>query len=224
MPMNVRISLVSVLGVVLGLVGETARAQVDVTTGRIAGTIVDADGQPLPGATIAAKNKATGLTLTGLTDARGTYRIVSIPVGTYSVTASLSGFGSRNEPSVVITLGSAPTVDFKLDLVPRSATVAITGEVPAIETTQTVSQTTVDNNAIRSLPNNGRNFTDFVLLAPSAQKDPVHGNIQLGRPARHQHERHARRRRLQRRVLRRFLGRRLRRRPRPAHALAGVRP
>ena len=79
----------------------------------------------------------------------------------------------------MITLGSARTVDFKLDLAPRSAAVTITGEVPAIETTQTVSQTTVDNNAIRSLPNNGRNFTDFVLLAPNAQKDPVHGNIQL---------------------------------------------
>ena len=177
--MNARISIFSVLGVVLGLVGETALAQVDVTTGRIAGTVVDADGQPLPGATIAAKSRTTGLTLTGLADTRGTYRIVSMPVGAYSVTASFSGIASRSETSVVITLGSAPTVDFKLDLVPRSAAVAISGEVPAIETTQTVSQTTVDNNAIRSLPNNGRNFTDFALLAPNAQKDPVKGNIQL---------------------------------------------
>ena len=177
--MKARISVVSVLSVVLGLVGENALAQVDVTTGRIVGTVVDADGQPLPGATIAAKSKATGLTLTGLTDARGTYRIVSMPVGTYSVTASLPGFGSRSEPGVVITLGSAPTVDFKLHLAPRSAAITITDEVRAVETTQTASQTTVDNNAIRSLPINGRNFTDFVLLAPNSQKDPVHGNIQL---------------------------------------------
>ncbi len=177
--MKARISVVSVLSVVLGLIGENSFAQVDVTTGRIAGTVVDADGQPLPGATIAATSKATGLTLTGLTDTRGTYRIVSMPVGTYSVMASLSGFGSQSEPSVVITLGSAPTVDFKLRLAPRSADITITGEVSPIETTQTASQTTIDNNAIRSLPINGRNFTAFVLLAPNAQKDPVHGNIQL---------------------------------------------
>jgi Carboxypeptidase regulatory-like domain/TonB dependent receptor len=177
--MTVRISVVSVLSVVLGLVGRSALAQVDVTTGRIVGTVVDADGQPLPGATIAAKSKATGLTLTGFTNTRGTYRIVSMPVGTYSVTASLSGFGSRSEPNVVITLGSAPTVDFKLDLAPRSAAITITDEVRTVETTQTASHTTVDNNAIRSLPINGRNFTDLVLLAPNAQKDPVKGNIQL---------------------------------------------
>ena len=173
--MKARISVVSVLSVVLGLVGENALAQVDVTTGRIVGTVVDADGQPLPGATIAAKSKATGLTLTGLTDVRGTYRIVSMPVGTYSVLASLSGFGSQSEPSVVITLGSAPTVDFKLQLAPRSEAITIIGEVRAIETTRTASQTTVDNNAIRSLPINGRNFTDFVLLAPNSQRDPSTG-------------------------------------------------
>ncbi|HYT31748.1 MAG TPA: TonB-dependent receptor, partial [Thermoanaerobaculia bacterium] len=177
--MKARISAVSVLSVVLVLVGGNALAQVDVTTGRIVGTVVDADGRALPGVTIDAKSKTTGLTLTGFTDARGTYRIVSVPVGTYSVTASLPGFGGQSEPSVVITLGSAPTADFKLHLAPRSEAITITGEVPAIETTQTASQTTIDNNAIRSLPINGRNFTDFVLLAPNSQKDPVRGNIQL---------------------------------------------
>ena len=177
--MKARISVCLSSGVVLGLAGKTTHAQVDITTGRIVGTVVDADGQPLPGARIAARSKATGLTLTGLTDVRGTYRIVSMPVGTYSVLASLSGFGSQSEPSVVITLGSAPTVDFKLRLAPRSEAITIIGEVRAIETTQTASQTTIDNNAIRSLPINGRNFTDFVLLAPNSQKRPVHGNIQL---------------------------------------------
>jgi hypothetical protein len=178
--MKARFSVVSVLSVVLGLVAGNALAQVDVTTGRIVGTVVDADGQPLAGATIDVKSKATGLTLTGLTDARGTYRIVSVPVGTFSVTASLPGFGGQSKPNVVITLGSAPTVDFNLHLASRSEAITITGEVHAIETTQTASQTTVDNNAIRSLPINGRNFTDFALLAPNTQREPSHGNIAIG--------------------------------------------
>ena len=142
-------------------------AQVDVTTGRISGLVVDDTGAPLPGTTVEAKSKDTGLTLVAVSDSRGIYRIVSVPVGTYAVTATLQGFTKQSEPRVVITLGSAPTVDFKLRLTTKAESVTVTAEVPAIETTQTAYQTTIDNNAIRSLPINGRNFTDYVLLAPN---------------------------------------------------------
>jgi hypothetical protein len=154
-------------------------AQVDVTTGRISGLVVDDTGAPLPGTTVEAKSKDTGLTLVAVSDSRGIYRIVSVPVGTYAVTATLQGFTKQSEPRVVITLGSAPTVDFKLRLTTKAESVTVTAEVPAIETTQTAYQTTIDNNAIRSLPINGRNFTDFVLLAPNSQKDTVRGGIQI---------------------------------------------
>ncbi len=155
-------------------------AQVDVTTGRISGLVADDTGAPLPGATVEAKSKDTGLTLVALSDSRGIYRIVSVPVGTYTVTATLQGFVKETEPRVVITLGSAPTVDFKLRLATKKESVTVTAEVPAVETTQTASQTTIDNNAIRTLPINGRNFTDFVLLAPNSQRETSRGNIAIG--------------------------------------------
>ncbi len=165
---------------VLFLSAGPVRAQVDVTTGRISGQVLDEAGAPLPGATVEARSKGTGLTLVAVSDSRGIYRIVSVPVGTYAVTASLQGFGKQSDAAVVITLGSAPTIDFKLRLASKAETVTVTGEVPAIETTQTASQTTIDNNAIRSLPINGRNFTDFVLLAPNAQRETQRGNIAIG--------------------------------------------
>ncbi|MEO6324704.1 MAG: TonB-dependent receptor [Thermoanaerobaculia bacterium] len=155
-------------------------AQTDVTTGRIAGQVVDQDGQPLPGATVEAKNKGTGLTLSQTSDGRGGYRIVNLPVGTYDVKAALSGFRSQDRTNVVVTLGSAVTADFKLGLSTVAETVTVTGEVPSVETTQTASQTTVDQNAIKSLPSNGRNFTNFVLLTPNAQTDTQRGNLALG--------------------------------------------
>ena len=155
-------------------------AQVDVTTGRISGQVVDDTGVPLPGASIEAKNKGTGLTLVAASDSRGVYRIVSVPVGTYTVTASLQGFGKQSGPSVVITLGSAQTLDFKLRLATKAEAVTVTAIESTIETTQTASETTVDNHAIMSLPINGRNFTDFVLLAPNSQRETQRGNIAIG--------------------------------------------
>ena len=155
-------------------------AQVDVTTGRISGQILDDNGAPLPGATVEAKNRDTGLVMIAASDSRGIYRIVSVPVGNYSVAASLQGFVKQGDVRVVITLGSAPTVDFKLRLSTKAESVTVTAEVPVIETTQTASQTTIDSNAIKSLPINGRNFTDFVLLAPNAQRETSRGNIAIG--------------------------------------------
>ncbi len=105
---------------------------------------------------------------------------MSVPLGTYAVTATLQGLGKQSDSRVVITLGSAPTVDFKLRLSSKAEAVTVTATEATIETTQTASQTTIDNNAIKSLPINGRNFTDFVLLAPNAQRETSRGNIAIG--------------------------------------------
>ncbi len=155
-------------------------AQVDVTTGRISGQVVDESGAPLPGTSVEARNKETGHVMVAVSDSRGVYRIVSVPVGSYSVTATLQGFGKQSDAHVVITLGSAPTVDFKLRLATKAESVTVTATEATIETTQTASQTTIDNNTIKSLPINGRNFTDFVLLAPNAQRETSRGNIAIG--------------------------------------------
>ena len=155
-------------------------AQTDVTTGRIAGQVLDQDGQPLPGATVEAKSKDTGHLLSQVTDSRGLYRIVNLTVGTYNVTAALPGFRSQERPNVVITIGSAVTANFKLGLATVAETLTVTGEVPVVETTQTETANTVDANAIKSLPIVGRNFTDFVLLTPNAQRETQRGNLALG--------------------------------------------
>ncbi len=155
-------------------------AQTDVTTGRIVGQVLDQDGQPLPGASVEAKNKGTGLALTSVSDARGQYRIVNVPVGTYDVTSKLSGFQTRSRTGITVTIGSAITVEFRMSLATVAEAVTVTAEAPVVETTQTRSETTVDNTAIQALPVTGRNFTDFVLLTPNTQRETQRGNLALG--------------------------------------------
>src|SRR5512135_1032981 len=69
-----------------------ALAQTDVTTSRISGTVKDADGGALPGATVEAKNLDTGYVATATSRSDGFFQLVNLPIGRYSVTASLSGF------------------------------------------------------------------------------------------------------------------------------------
>lgn len=164
---------------VLALAATPSFAQTDVTTGRIVGQVADAEGQALPGVSIEAKNKGTGLALTQVTDSRGLYRFVNVPVGIYTVTATLSGFKSQTIPAVTVTIGSSVTADFRLSLTAVAESVTVTAEVPTVETTQTSAQTTVDTKAITTLPINGRNFTDFVLLSPNAQRETQRGGLAL---------------------------------------------
>ncbi len=159
------------------LTGPVAVAQ-DVTTGRIVGQVLDSEGGPLPGVSVEAKSKGTGLVLTQVTDARGSYRIVNVPPGEYTAEAKLSGFQAQKK-SLSIVVGSSVNADFKLALSTVAESVTVTAEAPVIETTQGTTQTTVDNTALQALPVNGRNFTDFVRLAPNAQRETQRGGISL---------------------------------------------
>ncbi|HEX7153074.1 MAG TPA: TonB-dependent receptor [Thermoanaerobaculia bacterium] len=156
-----------------------AMAQIDVTTSRISGVVEDTSGAALPGVTVEAKNNETGLVITGVTDERGAYRLLNLPTGTYTVTASLSGFNSAQRNNVAVKLGSVPTIDFALGLSSVSETITITSSAPIVEVTKTQASTTIDTEQIKDLPINGRNFIDLVLLTPETRKDRERGNLSI---------------------------------------------
>ncbi len=155
-------------------------AQTDVTTGRITGTVQDADGGALPGATVEAKNIETGLTATATTRNDGFYQIINLPVGRYTMTASLSGFRSATRPEVRLDLGSVRTVDFRLSLANVSESVVVSSRAPAVEITNTAVQSTMQTEQLKNLPVNGRNFQQLVNLLPETKTESQRNYIQIG--------------------------------------------
>ncbi len=149
----------------VGLAG-VALAQTDVTTTRITGTVKDADGAVLPGATVEAKSQDTGFALTAVTDGKGFYRILNLPTGTYTVTVTLAGFATEKHPDVRLLLSSPATVDFTLKLAGKSEAITVTSEVPLVEPTNTAASTTIQSEQIRNLPVPGRDFKALVLAMP----------------------------------------------------------
>ena len=83
-------ALTRVVALALSLSAWPAHAQM--TTGSISGRITDAQGAAVPGVTIEARNADTGLVRVAVSNDAGTYRLSALPVGTYAVTAQLSGF------------------------------------------------------------------------------------------------------------------------------------
>ncbi len=177
--MFIRRFTTALLVVVVGLgLAASALAQTDVTTSRIAGTVKQGD-TPLPGVTVEAKNRDTGFTASAVSGSDGGYRLINLPTGKYTITASLSGFNTVSRPNVDLKLGSAPTINFSMGLAAVAETITVTSRAPIVEVTNTQASTTIETEQLKSLPLNGRNFVDLVLLTPETRKETERGNVAI---------------------------------------------
>ena len=136
------------------------------TTAAILGTVVDASGATIPGATITVTNATTAIVQTAVSDSRGRYLVPTLAVGTYSVKAELPGFQTVIQQGVELTVGSERVIDFTLQVGQLSEAVTVQASAPQVETTTTQLSNLVDESQMRALPLNGRNVEQLVLLAP----------------------------------------------------------
>lgn len=177
MPLHRFSKAVLVLLLALALAAP-AMAQTDVTTSRISGT-VSHDGSALPGVTVEAKNQDTGFAASAVSGPDGSYRVVNLPTGRYTLTATLSGFNRVSRPNLDLKLGSAPTVNFTLQMASVAETITVTSRASIVEVTNTQASTTIETEQLKSLPINGRNFTQLVLLTPQTSIERERGTVAI---------------------------------------------
>ena len=92
------------------VMGGTAYAQ----NAQITGTLKDASGGVLPGATVTARNEETWLTRTAITEALGEYRVPALPPGRYTVSVDLQGFTTENRQNLILVIDQTVVLDFVL--------------------------------------------------------------------------------------------------------------
>jgi outer membrane receptor protein involved in Fe transport len=136
------------------------------TTGNITGRILDDQGSAVPGVSITALNAQTGFSRTTVTDAEGVYRLNALPVGTYDLTAELSGFSKVENKAIVLNVGQTLDVNMALRVASVQESVTVTGESPLIETRSSSVGGVVDIQRIESLPLNGRQFANLAATIP----------------------------------------------------------
>ena len=143
-------------------------AQSDAASGAITGTVLDADGSPLPGVSITATNIQTGFSRTRQTDEAGRYDLRLLPPGTYNVLGELDGFASFEQQGVSINIGSRVVLPMTLGLSNVTEEIIVTSEAPVLETTKASLTANVSEEELQALPLNGRDFKDLVALTPNA--------------------------------------------------------
>lgn len=156
-------------------------------TGTITGIVKDEEGKPLPGATVTAKDRETGIETVAQTSTSGVYFITLLRPSTYDLTVSLDGYGTTIQEGIVVSVGSRVTSN--VELVEGSGEVRtkkleeqieITG-TQAIETTQSHVGELITEQQIENLPLNGRNFIELAFLTPGNSPgpgfDPTKGRV-----------------------------------------------
>src|SRR5215471_1172485 len=164
--MRARIFLVFVLLAAISLSAQTFR-------GTILGTVTDPSGAVIPGAKVTVKNTGTGLERTTETSADGSYSLPELPIGTYSVTVTQSGFQTSITSNVVVDVATERRVDAALKTGQVSTTVEVSGELlPQVETTSAELGGVLTTQAIENLPVNGRDYTKLIYLNPGVSGSP----------------------------------------------------
>src|SRR5207253_5200856 len=133
---------------------------------RITGTVTDASGALVPGATVTAKNEATGVAYVQTTTEAGLYGFPTLPAGAYTVSVTLPGFKTANKTGNTLEVNTPLVINMSLEVGGVTETVSIAAEAEALQTSNATIGNVVARKAIVDLPLNGRNPLALIALEP----------------------------------------------------------
>jgi hypothetical protein len=135
-------------------------------TGNISGTVKDAQGAVVPGASVTARETQTGVEQTLQTDAVGFYNFAALPVGIYDVSVKKEGFKVYQETGLKIDVDTALRVDAVLQVGAVTQEVSVTAAAAQVDTQTQQTGEVIQSREMQDLPLNGRSYTDLLALQP----------------------------------------------------------
>ena len=145
------------------------------TLGRISGIVTDSSGGAIVGATVTVTDVARDIPRTVTTDNSGAYVAPNLIPGSYTVHVAYTGFRSYDRQDIALEVGGDVHVDVALQPGEQTQAVTVTGEAPAITTTNAQLEGTINANALSDLPFAGHNYVQLLGLLPTLQLRPGSG-------------------------------------------------
>ena len=135
-------------------------------TGRILGVVYDPTGAVVPDAHVVVTNTATHISRDTKTDASGSYQVLALPVGEYTVAVDHKGFSSVKTSANTLDINQSLKIDIKLAVGSATETITVETTGTLVETVSPTIGVTISSDAVQDLPLNGRNVLDLALLQP----------------------------------------------------------
>ncbi len=144
-------------------------AQAQATTGVIRGTVVDEKAAPVAGALITLRNQETNTSRSVRTSDRGIYAAPLLPLGRYEITVKAIGFAQAGRRDLVLRVGQSLDIPFVLtrQAVALAAVTVSDRAAAPVNASRSEAATTLSEEVVKGIPNNGRNFLALTLLTPN---------------------------------------------------------
>jgi len=164
---TVLVFLLTVVGAGLLAAALSQPLHAQVLYGSVSGTVSDPSGAVIPGSQVTIVNDTTGFTRTEITDSGGYYRFLDIPEGSYTLTASASGFQVFKQTGVSVAIGQVNLLDIKMTVGSTTQEVTVQASAAVLQTQKADVHTEISSYAVQNLPlSTYRNFQATELLAP----------------------------------------------------------
>ncbi|HEX4154185.1 MAG TPA: carboxypeptidase regulatory-like domain-containing protein [Acidobacteriaceae bacterium] len=156
--------------VLLAAVAFLRPADAQQTLGSINGTIYDTSGAAVSSAKVTVTDPDIGVTRTTNSGSNGTFQIFNLPVGTYRVSAALSGFDTLQVNGIEVTEAHTTTVPITLKVGQLATAVEVTAN-PLLDATDATNGYTLNSREIESTPLATGSFTQLATLSPSVNAE-----------------------------------------------------
>jgi hypothetical protein len=133
--------------------------------GNVTGSVQDPAGAAVPSAAVALTNLGNQIAANDSSDSQGNFRFVSLAPGSYQLTVTMKGFATTK---TTFTLDTDQTLNIPVQLQVKSveSSVEVTAEAPVLNTADSRTQMTIEQEAVENLPLQGRNMISLVTVAP----------------------------------------------------------
>lgn len=169
----IRNKLTRVCALAVFLVTANLIAAAQAPVGTLNGIVTDPSEAAITGARVTATNLSQETSRSTVTTTSGLYTLSDLPAGTYTLRVEQPGFAASEYTDVVVQAGKSTTIDVRLHISDRGATVQVNASAAAMDLTQSMIQGTITSKTIESIPLNGRNFLELAYLVPGNRPAPT---------------------------------------------------
>ena len=148
-------------------------ATAQTTTSTIEGTVTDPNGAVIAGAIVKASGTTLAIERSATTDADGTYRLIALPAGTYTLTVSQTGFSAFTS-TIELTLNRVAKFDIQMQVGNAVADVNVTDELPLLEVEASSTGATVTPRQIQDFRSTGVNTLTCFSSCPELPSTGKH--------------------------------------------------
>jgi len=135
-------------------------------TASISGTVTDASGAAIAGASVTATNVDTGVAVTQSTNAQGYYSFQSLPLGKYTIDVQQTGFKAYRRTGIVLEVNDALVIDAPMQVGQKTERVEVQSDALHVETANTQMGEVIEAKQITGVPLVTRSYTDLLALQP----------------------------------------------------------